>query len=225
MLFPIGMNFNYIAHWNGTAWATMGTGMTAAVYALAALPNGDVAAGGVFTGAGGIASAYFARYTFGSPPPDISKQPPSPLTICPAGTATFSITAAGNGPLTYQWRRDTTPLSNEPDHITGSATATLMISNALPTDAGAYDCVVSDDCGSVTSTAGTLLVNICCPADIAPPGGNGAVNVDDLLAVINAWGACPDPRDCPADIAPPGGNDAVNVDDLLGVINGWGGCP
>lgn len=30
-----------------------------------------------------------------------------------------------------------------------------------------------------------------CPADIAPSGGNGIVDVDDLLAVINAWGACP----------------------------------
>jgi len=28
------------------------------------------------------------------------------------------------------------------------------------------------------------------PADIAPPGGNGVVNVQDLLAVISAWGAC-----------------------------------
>src|SRR5687768_4793670 len=31
-----------------------------------------------------------------------------------------------------------------------------------------------------------------CPADIAPsPDGNGVVDVDDLLTVINAWGACP----------------------------------
>jgi len=30
-----------------------------------------------------------------------------------------------------------------------------------------------------------------CPADIAPsPGGNGIVNVDDLLDIINAWGVC-----------------------------------
>jgi hypothetical protein len=29
-----------------------------------------------------------------------------------------------------------------------------------------------------------------CPADIAPGGGNGVVDVDDLLAVINAWGMC-----------------------------------
>lgn len=60
-----------------------------------------------------------------------------------------------------------------------------------------------------------------CPADI---NGTGTVNVDDLLAVINAWGPCP-PGSCPADIAPLGGNGVVNVDDLLAVINGWGACP
>ena len=66
-----------------------------------------------------------------------------------------------------------------------------------------------------------------CPADIAPTGGNGIVNVDDLLSVINGWGPCPaPPASCPADIAPqPFGNGVVNVDDLLAVINGWGACP
>jgi len=68
-----------------------------------------------------------------------------------------------------------------------------------------------------------------CLADIVPlPAGNSLVNVDDLLAVINAWGVCGNPNNCPADIAPPGpppGNDVVNVDDLLAVINGWGMCP
>jgi len=70
---------------------------------------------------------------------------------------------------------------------------------------------------------------ITCLADIAPIGSpNGSVNVDDLLAVINAWGPCANPNACPADIAPAGppiGNDVVNVDDLLAVINGWGACP
>jgi hypothetical protein len=64
-----------------------------------------------------------------------------------------------------------------------------------------------------------------CLPDIAPAGGNGVVNVDDLLAVINGWGPCADPNNCPADIAPAGGNDVVNVDDLLAIINGWGPCP
>jgi hypothetical protein len=65
-----------------------------------------------------------------------------------------------------------------------------------------------------------------CAGDIAPPGpppGNGVVDVDDLLAVINSWGPCK--GDCHADIAPAGaGNGIVDVDDLLVVINNWGTC-
>jgi hypothetical protein len=30
-----------------------------------------------------------------------------------------------------------------------------------------------------------------CPADVAPPGGDGVVNVPDLLALLAAWGSCP----------------------------------
>jgi hypothetical protein len=61
-----------------------------------------------------------------------------------------------------------------------------------------------------------------CPADIAPqPSGNGVVDVDDLLMIINNWG----PEEGPADIAPPPtGNGIVDVDDLLTVINNWGAC-
>jgi hypothetical protein len=47
--------------------------------------------------------------------------------------------------------------------------------------------------------------------------GNGAVNIDDLLAVINSWGSCPC---CAADVD---GNGLVNIDDLLAVINTWSG--
>ncbi|MCI0629246.1 MAG: hypothetical protein L0Y44_01155 [Phycisphaerales bacterium] len=67
----------------------------------------------------------------------------------------------------------------------------------------------------------TLMTPCGCPTDVS---GDGVVNVDDLLAVISAWGSCP-PGSCPADIAPPGGDGVVNVDDLLAVISAWGACP
>ena len=53
--------------------------------------------------------------------------------------------------------------------------------------------------------------------------GDGAVNVNDLLAVVGAWGPCPQPpQPCPADIAPLGAPDGVvNVNDLLHVISNW----
>jgi hypothetical protein len=54
-----------------------------------------------------------------------------------------------------------------------------------------------------------------CPADT---DGSGAVDVDDLVAVILAWGPC---VECPADIDDSG---TVDVDDLVAVILGWGPC-
>ena len=56
-----------------------------------------------------------------------------------------------------------------------------------------------------------------CATDVAPDGGNGVVDVDDLLLVVNNWGA----TGGPADIT---GNGIVDVDDLLAVVNAWGPC-
>jgi hypothetical protein len=57
-----------------------------------------------------------------------------------------------------------------------------------------------------------------CPADVT---ANHIVNIDDLLAVINGWGAC-GMAPCSADINHSG---VVDIDDLLAVITGWGNCP
>jgi hypothetical protein len=59
-----------------------------------------------------------------------------------------------------------------------------------------------------------------CSGDIAR---NGAVDVNDLLAVVGAWGTCTCQYNCSADVA---GNDGkVDVNDLLTVVTTWGGCP
>ncbi|MDP7008856.1 MAG: M12 family metallo-peptidase [Phycisphaerales bacterium] len=54
-----------------------------------------------------------------------------------------------------------------------------------------------------------------CSTDI---NGDNATDVNDLLALIDAWGAC---SGCNADID---GSGAVDVDDLLLLIGGWGPC-
>ena len=61
-----------------------------------------------------------------------------------------------------------------------------------------------------------LLSPSFAPGDI---DHNGVVDVDDLLAVINAWGTCPPKGKCAADT---NGDNQVDVDDLLNVINNWG---
>jgi hypothetical protein len=55
-----------------------------------------------------------------------------------------------------------------------------------------------------------------CPPDI---DCNGAVNIDDLFAVIGAWG--PVSPGHPADVVR---NGNVNIDDLFAVIQAWGPC-
>ena len=50
--------------------------------------------------------------------------------------------------------------------------------------------------------------------------GDGVVNINDLLEVINHWGPCPPaPNFCSAELT---GDPLVNIDDLLAVINHWG---
>lgn len=63
-----GVTANNIARWNGSAWFPLGSGMssadgnTSAVYSLAALSNGDLVAGGLFTNAGGVTVNNIARW-------------------------------------------------------------------------------------------------------------------------------------------------------------------
>jgi hypothetical protein len=65
-----------------------------------------------------------------------------------------------------------------------------------------------------------MVWELCPTCNAADITGDCAVNVDDLVAVILAWGACPaPPATCPADLDNDG---AVEVDDLVLVILNWG---
>jgi uncharacterized membrane protein len=69
---------------------------------------------------------------------------------------------------------------------------------------------------SVTGQGGMVLLT---PVRTGDVNSDGVVNIDDLLAVISAWGPCPaPPAACSADIVVDG---QVNIDDLLLVISNW----
>ena len=55
-----------------------------------------------------------------------------------------------------------------------------------------------------------------CEGDI---DGSGAVEVNDLLALLALWGPCPNP--CDADLD---GDGEVEVDDILALLSLWGDC-
>jgi len=230
-----GIPANRIARWNGSAWSAVDFGADDEANVLGALQN-EVLMGGIFTtvDALGLVSPALARFS-ATGLPWIAQQPSADSAACGAA-ADFSVMPSPGHPyLAFQWRRDGILLSDGPTPagsiIAGTTTTALSITNVQPGDDGAFDCVITSPCGNVFSNTALLTITSpcapLCPADIAPvPGGDGLVNVQDLLAVIGAWGACGNPSNCPADIAPaPLGDDLVNVQDLLAVIGAWGACP
>ena len=82
--------------------------------------------------------------------PAITAQPQS-LTVSAGSSASFSVTATGQGTLAYQWRFNGA-------NISGATASTYTIANAQASHAGSYTVVVSNASGPTTSAAATLTV-------------------------------------------------------------------
>src|SRR5207245_6575276 len=75
-------------------------------------------------------------------------------TISALPTSTFSVTASGTAPLSYQWSKNGTAIS-------GATSASYTTPATTSSDNGAqFTVVVSNSVGSVTSSAATLTVNV-----------------------------------------------------------------
>ncbi len=101
--------------------------------------------------------------------PVIASQPANQSTII-GGAATFSVTAGGTPPLSYQWQFNNV-------NISGATTSALSLANVQLSQAGNYAVVVTNPEGSVTSSAATLTVNL-------PPSLIQVVNVTATSALI-----------------------------------------
>jgi outer membrane protein assembly factor BamB len=78
---------------------------------------------------------------------------PSNKTVAPGQTATFSATAAGTSPLTYQWQKNDVAISG----ATSNSYTTSPVSAA--DNGSVFRLVVSNSMGSATSNPATLLVS------------------------------------------------------------------
>ena len=84
--------------------------------------------------------------------PSVSSQPVGSA-ACVGSSASFSVTASGTAPFTYQWQKNGAPIG-------GATAASYVIPSTLAVDAGSYDVVVTNDCSSVTSDAAVLTINV-----------------------------------------------------------------
>ncbi len=102
------------------------------------------------TGTSGSVTSNAATLTVNGPPA-ITAQPAS-RTVAVGQTATFSVTAAGTGTLTYQWNKGGAAISG----ATGTSYTTAAAASA---DNGTqFTVTVSNSAGKVTSNAATLTV-------------------------------------------------------------------
>jgi hypothetical protein len=142
-----------IAKWDGSAWSALGSGLDDQVCALAVSGSDLLYVGGSFKMAGGKLPANMVKAIIGETSgvaPTITSQPQNQS--CLVGAAvTFTVTASGTAPLTYQWRFNDQVLS-------GATSASLTLNNVQLSDAGDYTVVVTNAAGTVTSAGATLAV-------------------------------------------------------------------
>jgi hypothetical protein len=84
--------------------------------------------------------------------PSLTVQPKS-VTVTAGQQATFSVSASGSAPISYQWRRNTA-------NISGATAASYTIPATTTADSGSkFDVVVKNSAGSITSSQAILNVN------------------------------------------------------------------
>lgn len=190
-----GVAANRIARWNGSAWAALGLGTNNSVTCLAVLPNADLLVGGSFTTAGDVTANRIALYNIVIPP-RITTQPLS-TAACTGTSVSLTLAAAGDGPISYQWRQNGTPI--DPLLNPSAQTETLIVNSVRSADSGIYDCLVTDACGSATSGPAELSI---CGGDL---GCDGFVDDTDFVYFTQQYAVfdCGDPAmpdACSADL-------------------------
>ncbi|MBM4012733.1 MAG: hypothetical protein FJ286_15405, partial [Planctomycetes bacterium] len=158
------------------------TGATSSVFSIGSAVAADA---GIYTvvvsnAGGSVTSSASVLIVAGLP---VITQQPASLVANAGGSATFSVTAGGTQPFTYQWRK-------AGGVISGATSASLTISPVQAADAGDYSVTVSNSLGSVTSSNATLTVGS--PVVITTPPSNVSVNAGQsaTLSVV-ATGSAP----------------------------------
>lgn len=112
--------------------------------------------------------------------PNTSATTPADRTVCQGATATFSTTASGTGPFSYQWKLDGVDITNATNSSVNIDTTSLSAGNH------SVAVVVDGACDAVTRTA-TLTVNTS-PTVTLNPQSQTVTNGGDVTFTAAASG-------------------------------------
>lgn len=121
-------------------------------------------------------------------PPNISEHPQN-QTKCEGETASFSVTASGTEPLSYQWQK--LPSGGSWGNIDGATSSIYTTPTLVAGDDGnQYKCAVSNSCGNVESDAATLTVKTAASI-ISHPLGQAKFVGETATFSVTASGSSP----------------------------------
>jgi len=162
-------------------------GATTATLTLSTVSTNDIASYlVVVTNVAGSTNSAAATLTV-SVPPVITAQPAAQGVFVGANV-NFTVSATGTQPLGYQWSRNGAPLTDG-GNISGSATATLSLTNVQTSNSANYSVTVSNIAGTTNSASAALAVSVPGSCDPAPAGvvswwpGDG--NALDIVSTNN----------------------------------------
>jgi hypothetical protein len=108
---------------------------------------------------------------------------PQSQTVIEGATVTFSVVAAGGQPITYEWRKNGTP-------ITFATNSTFQLFNVTTNDIANYSVLVRNALGEATSSNATLLVNVPVSITEQPQSVEAGVG-DNINFHVTARGTAP----------------------------------
>jgi len=102
--------------------------------------------------------------------PWVATPPQEKATLTIGSAASFEVIVASNydfaSQVGFQWLHDGEAIADGPGR-SGTGLPQLRIESVVASDAGVYQCIVSNSCGSSTSDGGRLMV---CVADFDGSG-------------------------------------------------------
>jgi len=187
-----GANVSFNVTATGTAplsysWKFNAVAITGATTSSLQLTNVQTANAGTYsvtvTNSAGTANAS-ATLTVNSAAtaPSISAQPQS-LTVSNGASASFSVTAGGTAPLSYQWLKGAAALPT-------ATNSTYSIAAVTTNDAAGYSVVITNSAGSITSSVATLTV-LLPPSILTPPQSLTVSNGVNATFTVVAGGSPP----------------------------------
>jgi hypothetical protein len=204
----------------GSGFWGAGAGGRIAIYSCdQVLPPGNIVA---LRGTTSGNQAEDGTISFGSSSVIILQQPPS-LTVLSGRPLDFPVSATTsqpNGVVTYQWRKRNSvgeyiaiPEGFGGGRFTGTMTSVLHIEPTECEDAAAYDCLVTDSCGSFPTRPAIIIVD-----PIADYNGDGGIDGDDVIDFSADW-------DLNLAVADINGDGSVDGDDVIFFFGRWDiGC-